>query len=150
MSDATLTIPTIRRSVGALFDTTSEARHAIDALNKQGFPRRNITLHRLTRRDTAILPKATLPAAAGKTLVTVNQLHPADCGLAIRLLHENGSQYNPDGSRHIRDDVVGMTTGAILGAAFGAILAGPVGAVLGGISGGIAGSALGNELEETV
>ena len=49
------------------------------------------------------------------------------------------AEYNPNGSRNLRDDVLAMTTGALVGAAAG----GAVGALVGGPAGSAAGAAAG-------
>jgi hypothetical protein len=73
----------------------------------------------------------------GKILVVVyDVLNPAE---AIDVFDKFGADFNPSGSRNLRDDVVGMTTGALVGAAAG----GAVGALVGGPLGSAAGAAAG-------
>jgi hypothetical protein len=73
----------------------------------------------------------------GKVLVVVyDVLKPAE---VIDVFDKFGADFNPSGSRNLRDDVVGMTTGALVGAAAG----GAVGAIVGGPLGSAAGAAAG-------
>ena len=81
----------------------------------------------------------------GKIMVVVYEvLEPAP---VIDIFDRFQAEYNPDGSRNLRQDVIGMTTGAIVGAAAlgaaGAIVAGPVGAVAGGAAGAVVGAGSG-------
>ncbi len=74
---------------------------------------------------------------SGKVLVVVyNTCDPAQ---VIDIFDHFGAEFNPNGSRNLRDDVLGMTTGALAGAAAG----GAVGAMLGGPIGSAAGAAAG-------
>ena len=87
----------------------------------------------------------------GKILVTVHEV--IDPAPVIDIFDQYKAEYNPNGSRNLREDVLGMTTGAMVGAAaFGAVgaaLGGPAGAaagavavaVVGGGSGSVAGKA---------
>ena len=87
----------------------------------------------------------------GKILVTVHEV--TDPAPVIDIFDQYKAEYNPNGSRNLREDVLGMTTGAMVGAAaFGAVgaaLGGPAGAaagavavaVVGGGSGSVAGKA---------
>jgi hypothetical protein len=74
---------------------------------------------------------------SGRALVVVyNVLDPAQ---VIDVFDHYGAEFNPNGSRNLRDDVLAMTTGALIGAAAG----GAVGALVGGPVGGAAGAAAG-------
>jgi hypothetical protein len=57
------------------------------------------------------------------------------------------AEYNPNGSRNLREDVAGMTVGAVVGAAalgaIGAAVGGPVGAAVGGVAGAVVGGGSG-------
>jgi hypothetical protein len=87
----------------------------------------------------------------GKILVTVDEV--TDPAPIIDIFDKFNAEHNPNGSRNLREDVLGMTTGAIVGAAafgaVGALLGGPAGvaagaaagAVVGGGSGAVAGKA---------
>ena len=88
----------------------------------------------------------------GKILVAVHSVtKPA---LIIDIFNKYCAEYNPNGSRNVREDVVGMTAGAAAGAVAGGAAgatAGPVGAVLGAatgaVVGGSAGASMGKALE---
>lgn len=158
------TIPPYRQ-VGALFDERDNAEKAAEELAKAGFARRNIvisTQHHLkddpeARRkalsDDGYVEEDVLyfdkELVAGRTLVSVSNVPESQCGTVIRILNENGSHYDPDGTRNMRDDVVGMTTGAAVGAALGGMLGGPIGFAMGEVGGAAVGGALGILKEES-
>jgi hypothetical protein len=81
----------------------------------------------------------------GRTLVAVYDI--VDPAPVIDVLDEFQAEFNPDGSRNIREDVVGMTTGAVVGAAalgsVGGAVAGPAGAALGAAAGAVLGGGSG-------
>jgi hypothetical protein len=81
----------------------------------------------------------------GKVLVTVYGV--TDPAPIIDIFDKYKAEYNPNGSRNLREDVLGMTTGAIVGAAalgaVGAVVGGPVGAAAGGIAGAVVGGGSG-------
>jgi hypothetical protein len=73
----------------------------------------------------------------GKVLVVVyNIKEPAE---VIDVFDRFKAEYNPNGSRNLRDDVAGMTIGVVAGAVAG----GMAGAALGGPAGAAAGAAAG-------
>jgi len=77
----------------------------------------------------------------GKTLVIVYGVD--DASEVIDVFDKFKAEYNPNGSRNVREDVVGMTTGAVVGAAAGgvagAVVGGPVGAAAGAAAGAVVG-----------
>jgi len=77
----------------------------------------------------------------GKILVVVYNVD--DPSEIIDVFDRYKAEYNPNGSRNVREDVVGMTTGAMVGAAAGgvagAVLGGPVGAAAGAAAGAVVG-----------
>ena len=84
----------------------------------------------------------------GKILVVVyNVIDPA---AVIDVFDRFKADYNPNGSRNLRDDVTGMTVGAIVGATAGGVagaaIAGPVGAAAGVAAGAVVGGGLGSVL----
>jgi len=89
----------------------------------------------------------------GKVLVVVSEVN--DPAPVIDIFDKFKAEFNPNGSRNLRDDVAGMTVGAAVGAAAGglagAVLGGPVGAVAGvaagAVVGGGAGAAAGKAVE---
>ncbi len=79
-------------------------------------------------------------ANRGKVLVAVHNV--TDPAPVIAIFDENQAEYNADGSRNIRQDVVGLTAGAAMGAAAGG-LAGTAGGPLGCAIGAVAGAMIG-------
>ncbi len=73
----------------------------------------------------------------GKILVKVHNVK--DPAPIIDIFDQNKAEYNPDGSRNIRDDVAGLTVGA----AAGAVVGGAAGAAEGGVLGTFVGGPLG-------
>ena len=89
----------------------------------------------------------------GKVLVAIYGV--TDPAPVIDIFDKFKAEYNPNGSRNLRDDVAGMTVGAVVGAAalgaIGAAVGGPVGAAVGGVAGagvgGGSGAAAGKAVE---
>src|ERR1700722_5422527 len=81
----------------------------------------------------------------GKILVTVDEV--IDPAPIIDIFDKYEAEYNPNGSRHLREEGLGMTTGAMVGAAaFGAVgvaLGGPAGAAAGAVAGAVVGGGSG-------
>jgi hypothetical protein len=87
----------------------------------------------------------------GNILVAIHGV--TDPASIIDIFDKYNAEYNPNGSRNLREDVLGMTVGAVVGAAalgaVGAVVGGPAGAaagvaagvVVGGGSGAVAGKA---------
>jgi hypothetical protein len=151
-----------KKIVGALFDEYQDANRAVDQLVREGYPIGNIALLIQTEEHPASTRSKALEAVGyqnadrtyfekaveeGKTLVSVTNIDEDETGDVISILNENGAHYDPDGSRNVRDDVVGMTTGAAVGAAAGAFV-GPIGAAIGALAGGAIGAAIGTQIEE--
>jgi hypothetical protein len=81
----------------------------------------------------------------GKTVVAVYEVtNPAP---VIDIFDKYKAEQNPNGSRNVRQDVVGMTTGAMIVSAalgaVGAVVAGPAGAMAGAIAGAVVGGGSG-------
>jgi len=81
----------------------------------------------------------------GKTLVAVhNVIEPKP---VIDVFDQYGSDFNPNGTRNVRQDVFGMTAGAAVAATAlgtaGAVAGGPIGAVAGVAAGTFIGAAFG-------
>jgi hypothetical protein len=81
----------------------------------------------------------------GKVLVAVyNVTDPAP---VIDVFDKFKAEYNPNGSRNVREDVAGMTVGAAVGAVAGGVagaaIGGPVGAAAGGAAGAVVGGGAG-------
>jgi hypothetical protein len=81
----------------------------------------------------------------GKVLVVVSEVTDPDS--IIDIFDKYKAEYNPNGSRNLREDVAGMTAGAAVGAAAGgvagAVMGGPVGAAVGAAAGAVAGGGTG-------
>ena len=81
----------------------------------------------------------------GKVLVVV--YHVTDAARIIDVFDRFKAEYNPNGSRNVRDDVAGMTVGAAVGAAAGGVagaaIAGPPGAATGAAAGAVIGAGAG-------
>jgi hypothetical protein len=81
----------------------------------------------------------------GKVLVVVYEV--VDPASIIDVFDRHQAEYNPNGTRNLRQDVVGMTTGAVIGAAalgaVGGIVGGPAGAAAGAAAGAVVGGGSG-------
>jgi hypothetical protein len=81
----------------------------------------------------------------GKVLVVVSEV--TDPASIIDIFDKYKAEYNPNGSRNLREDVAGMTAGAAVGAAAGgvagAVIGGPVGAAVGAAAGALVGGGAG-------
>lgn len=77
----------------------------------------------------------------GKILVTIYDV--TDPAPVIDIFDRFKAEYNPNGSRNVRQDVLGMTTGAVVGAAVGGVAGAVVGGPIGAAAGGAAGAVLG-------
>jgi hypothetical protein len=81
----------------------------------------------------------------GKMLVAVYGV--VDPDPIVDIFDEYKAEYNPNGSRNLREDVLGMTAGAVIGAAAGgiagAVLGGPIGAGVGVAAGAVVGGGSG-------
>jgi len=82
---------------------------------------------------------------SGKTFISVHNV--TDPKQVIEIFDRFGAEYNPDGSRNVRQDVAGLTAGAGAGAAVGAgvglVTGGPVGAAVGAAAGAVIGGGVG-------
>jgi hypothetical protein len=81
----------------------------------------------------------------GKILVAVYEVD--ESAPIIDIFNRCKAEFNPNGSRNVREDVLGMTATAIAGAAIGAAVGGPAGVVAGAIMGGSLGASAGKALE---
>ena len=155
--------------IGGTFSNRENADKAVQAFRELGVPEQNIqVVVQLDDRQAnsaysdALVGRGVSESQAmfydkavreGKILVAVhNVITPAP---VIEVFDRYGADYNPDGSRNLRDDVLGMTAGVAVGAAalgaVGAAVAGPLGAAAGvaagAILGGGAGAAAGKAAE---
>ena len=147
--------------IGGTFTNRENADKAVDAFLELGIERSDIQVvvqfsetpaddvykDILTDRGSAESQAKYYDEAirSGKVLVVVyNVLDPAK---VIDVFDHYSAEFNPNGSRNLRDDVLGMTTGALVGAAaggaVGALVAGPVGSAAGAAAGAIVGGGSG-------
>ena len=158
-----------RQIIGGAFSDRADADRAIAAFRNLGVPDQNIQVVVQLSADQA---KAAYTDAMvgrgfsesqalyydkaireGKTLVAVHNV--VDATPIIEVFDKYGSDYNPNGTRNVRQDVFGMTAGAAIGATalgvVGAVVAGPLGAAAGvaagTLVGGGAGAAAGKAVE---
>lgn len=147
--------------IAGVFSRRDQADKAINAFRDRGVPEQDIQVvvelapdeaddvytKAMTRRGFAESQAHFYNKAVreGKILVAIhNVTNPT---AIIELFDKFGAEYNPDGSRNVRQDVSGMTAGAGAGAVAlgiaGAAVAGPVGAVTGAAAGAVVGGGVG-------
>jgi hypothetical protein len=152
-----------RKIVGALFEEHHDAQKAVEALLKAGHRSDDIAvLVQVDEKQDKKARQEALKAVGyedpdriyfdksieeGKTLVSVTNVDAKDTGKVVSILDHNGAHYDPNGDRNVRDDVVGMTSGAAIGAAAGAF-AGPIGAAIGALAGAAVGAVAGSVMEQ--
>ena len=158
-----------RQIIGGMFSSRKNADKAIQDLRELGVPEEDIqvvvTLNEKQADEAykdALVGRGVAESQAlfydkairnGKILVAVhNVTEPAP---VIEVFDDNKAEYNPDGSRNLRQDVVGLTAGAAIGAVAGGVagtvaggpLGAAVGAAAGAVVGGGAGAAVGKATE---
>jgi hypothetical protein len=147
--------------IGGIFKNEDDAEKAIEAFDKLDIPEHDIETIVQLDDDKAEEVYIDLLSdrgfsdsqalyydgilRAGKVLVVVSEVtNPAP---VIDIVDKFKAEYNPNGSRDLREDVLGMTAGAAVGAAalgaVGAVVAGPVGSVVGGVAGAVVGGGSG-------
>jgi hypothetical protein len=159
----------VTQIIGGTFSNREQADKALQAFRELGIPETNLqVVVQLSEREAedaytdAMTGRGIAQSQAifydravrqGKTLVAVhNVVAPKP---VIDVFDRYGAEYNPDGSRNMRDDVAGMTIGAAVGAVAGGVagaaIGGPVGAAAGvaagAVIGGGAGAAAGKAAE---
>lgn len=158
-----------RQIIGGVFSDRANADNAVQELRELSIPDQNIQVVVMLEGDQAnqaytdaLVGRGIAESQAlfydraireGKILVAVHNV--TDPAPVIEVFDDNKAEYNPDGSRNMRDDVAGMTVGAaagaIAGGVAGAVVAGPlggaVGAAAGAVVGGGAGAAAGKAAE---
>jgi rhamnose utilization protein RhaD (predicted bifunctional aldolase and dehydrogenase) len=159
----------VTQIIGGTFSNRENADKAIQAFRDLGVPEQNLQVvvqlndrqaneaytdslksRGIAQSQAVFYDKA---IREGKTLVAVQNV--TDPKAIIDVFDRYGAEYNPDGSRNLRDDVAGMTAGVVIGAAAlgaaGAVVAGPLGAAVGvaagTVIGGGAGAAAGKAAE---
>lgn len=152
-----------RKIVGALFEDHHKAQQAVEQLLREGHAEADIAvLVQVDEKQDKKARQEALKAVGfedpdriyfeksveeGKTLVSVTNVDPKETGKVVSILNHNGAEYDPDGKRNVRDDVVGMTSGAAIGAAAGAF-GGPIGAAIGALAGAAVGAVAGAVMEQ--
>jgi hypothetical protein len=155
--------------IGGVFAQRENADKAVQALRDLGIPDQNIQvvvmLDDKQAKDAyrnALVGRGVSESQAlyydeairkGKILVAVHNV--TDPAPVIEVFDDHKAEYNPDGSRNLREDVFGMTAGAAVGAVAGGVagtmVAGPlgtaVGAAAGAVLGGGTGAAVGKATE---
>jgi hypothetical protein len=147
--------------IAGTFSNKDNADKAVQAFRERGVPDSNIqVVVQLTENQAAEAYRDALVGRGftesqalfydkavqnGKVLVAVhNVTDPAEI---IEIFDDNKAEYNPDGSRNVREDVAGMTVGAGVGAVAGGIagaaVAGPLGAAVGAAAGAVVGGGAG-------
>jgi hypothetical protein len=153
----TISTNNVTQIIGATFTRREKADEAVQAFRDLGIPEQNLqVVIQLTDRQAkdaytdALTGRGIAQSQAifydravreGKTLVVVHEV--TDPKPVIDVFDRFGAEFNPDGSRNLRDDVAVMTVGAAVGAAVGGVagaaLGGPVGAAAGVAAGAVIG-----------
>lgn len=155
--------------IGGLFSDRNNANKAVQAFRDLGIPEQDIQvvvmLDNQQAKDAfndAFVGRGIAESQAsfyekavrdGKILVAVHDV--TDPAPVIEVFDAYQAEFNPDGSRNLREDVMGLTAGAAAGAVAGGVagtaVAGPigtaVGAAAGAVVGGGAGAAIGKATE---
>lgn len=147
--------------IGGTFSNRDNADKAVQAFRDLGVPEQNMqVVVQLNDRQAeraysdALVQRGVAQSQAvfydkavrnGKILVVVHNV--IDPITIIDVFDRFKAEYNPNGSRNLRDDVLGMTVGAAVGAAAlgaaGAAVAGPLGAAAGVAAGAVLGGGTG-------
>jgi hypothetical protein len=158
---ATITKTDNRQIIGGVFSDQKNADKAIEALHDLGVSDENIqvvvTLDEHAAKEAytdALVGRGVAESQAlfydkairsGKTLVAVHNV--TDPAPIIEVFDDNKAEYNPDGSRNLRQDVLGLTfgaaAGAVAGGVAGTLVGGPVGAAVGAATGAVVGGGAG-------
>jgi hypothetical protein len=143
--------------IGGTFSNRDNADQAVEALEELGIPESDIQVivqlsekasaevytDMLTDRGFAESQARFYDEAIRNGKVLVVAYNVEDAAEVIDIFDQYKAEYNPNGSRNVREDVIGMTTGAVVGAAAGGVagaaLGGPVGAVAGAAAGAVVG-----------
>ena len=147
--------------IGGTFSSRENADKAVEAFLEMGIPQNEIqTIVQLNDKQPDLVYTDILTDRGfadsqarfydkairnGKVLVVIyNVVDPA---AIIDVFDKYKADYNPNGSRNLRDDVAGMTVGAAVGAVAGGVagaaLGGPLGAAAGVAAGAVVGGGSG-------
>ena len=154
--------------IGGTFSNRKNADNAVEAFKKLGVSGSNIqVIVQLNNKQTEEVYTDILTERGfadsqarfydkaireGKILVVVYDV--TDPAAIIDVFDRFKAEYNPNGSRNLRDDVAGLTAGAVVGAlaggVAGAAVAGPVGAATGAAAGAVVGGGTGAAVGKAV
>ena len=158
---ATISKTDDRQIIGGLFSNRENADKAVQAFRELGVPDDNIQVVVVLNDNQAkeaytdaLVGRGVSESQAlfydkaireGKILVAVHNV--ADPAAIIEVFDDYKAEYNPNGSRNLRQDVAGMTVGAAVGAVAGGVagtvVAGPLGAAVGAAAGAVVGGGAG-------
>ena len=147
--------------IGGIFSDREKADKAVAAFNELYIPPENIQVVIKLNNEEAedsytglLMGRGVSESHAlyynkvvreGKIFVAVYDV--PDPAAVIDIFDKYQAEYNPNGSRNLRQDVLGMTAGAVVGAvamgAVGAAIAGPAGAAAGAAMGMVVGGGSG-------
>lgn len=150
-----------RQIIGGLFSDRANADNAIKEFRELGIPDSDLQVvvmldgkeandaytnalmgRGISESQALFLDKA---IRSGKILVAVHNV--TEPNKVIEVFDDNKAESNPDGSRNLREDVVGLTAGAAVGAVAGGVagtaVAGPLGAAVGAAAGAVVGGGAG-------
>ena len=150
-----------RQIIGGMFSSRENSEKAVNALRGLGIPDEDIqvvvTLNDKQAKEAytdALVGRGIAESQAlyydkairnGKILVAVHNV--TDPAPVIEVFDDYKAEYNPNGSRNLRDDVAGMTVGAAVGAVAGGIggtlVGGPIGTAVGAAAGAVVGGGAG-------
>ncbi len=158
-----------RQIIGGLFSDRNNADKAVQAFRDLGIPEQDIQIVVMLNEKQAkeaytdaLVGRGVAESQAlfyekavrqGKILVAIHDV--TDPVPVIEVFDAYQAEFNPDGSRNLRQDVLGLTAGAAAGAVAGGIagtvaagpLGGAIGAAAGAVVGGGAGAAVGKATE---
>jgi len=147
--------------IGGTFSNRHNADKAVEAFQEMGIPETDIQIvvhlnekqtktvysDILSERGFAESQAAYYDKAVHEGKILVMVFDVTDPAAVIDVFDRFKAEYNPNGSRNLRDDVAGMTAGAVVGAAVGgvagAVIGGPVGAAAGVAAGAVVGGGSG-------
>jgi hypothetical protein len=125
-----------RRTISGVFATRENADKAIAAFLQAG----------VVEKDIHVIVSINDTVRAGRLRVDVH--HVKNPASIIEIFDTHKAQYNLDGSRNLRQDVVGLTVGMAAGATSGGVtgtlMAGPLGSAVGAATGAVVGGGLGS------
>jgi hypothetical protein len=158
---ATISKTDDRQIIGGVFSNRKNADKAIEDLHELGVTDDNLQVVVMLNGEQAeeastdaLVGRGVAESQAlfyekavseGKTLVAVHNV--TEAAPIIEVFDDNKAEFNPNGSRNLRQDVVGLTAGAAAGAVVGGVagtaVAGPLGTAIGAAAGAVVGGGAG-------